>query len=63
MPVNLGETKNNKFYLFFSPRRRGSSVVCDNGRFISPKECGLPPQRSYICRQANSEQTSESLYK
>ena len=20
MPANLGETKNNKFYLFFSPR-------------------------------------------
>ena len=42
MPVNLGETKNNKFYLFFSPRRRGSSVVCDNGRFISAKVVYLP---------------------
>ena len=32
---------------YFLQRQREISVACDDGTFMFPKECGLPPQRLY----------------
>ena len=41
MQANLGEAKNIKLLEYFTATTR-MSVVCDDGNFSFPKECGLP---------------------
>ncbi|MBQ3189183.1 MAG: hypothetical protein IJB60_07135 [Bacteroidaceae bacterium] len=37
--------KKRSLLRYFSKRQREISVACDDGTFMFPKECGLPPQR------------------